>query len=219
MSWRTPARHWMRSFFSAIDFDHATGKELPSSGYFHWSHTGQYASGKQVLLATISSGKFPSFPVCAFLYVFRKRLLDAPTPLRFLNILHEDDPFTPELMLRSGGTTVSNSAFYRRRVRPHSTMTTSTSEKNVVVALTAARWWLNRASGDTQKLFRMQALDLYRRVILYAARANLGLPRTLELISEYTPEFMRWARMDYVSSRFSRRLTFGAIGIRSRFLA
>src|SRR5690606_38348266 len=116
-------------FFSAMDFESKTGHRLASSVYFDWKCPGRYPSGKEALLTSLRSN---SFPVCAFMYVFRRQVVESPTPLRFLSILHEDEVFTPMLMMNCDDTVIVNEKFYRRRVRSNSIMTSPVGIKNVI---------------------------------------------------------------------------------------
>ena len=162
-----------------------------------------------------------SFPVCAFVYVFSKNILNADPKLRFIDIIHEDEVFTPDLLLRCGETIVSNAVLYHRRVRKNSIMTTPASIKNVTGNLIASRKWLERArvvTGKKASVFRMQAHRFYGNAMRYTARAEMDLGAVRAMVQKENPEFERFVTFDYFLSRFSRRAVADFCNLRGQFL-
>lgn len=203
--------------FSAMDFDHETNARLASSAYFEWKGTGMFPSGPAAMSEAIKRG---AFPVCAFLYVFARSLVErSPGPLRFPDILHEDEVFTPALLLRCGSTVISGDVFYKRRVRRGSIMTSPAGRKNVAGYLSAATWWLENAESgpiERRSLFKLRAYRLYASAILYASRAKLGMKATEAMTRMLSPRFAGTATSDYLLSLVSRRLAFAMIGFRGQ---
>lgn len=194
-------------FFSAIDFHSEADKRLDSSEYFRWLRTGHFATGRDALL---SVSRKNVFPVCAWLYVFSRKLLEHDKPLRFRNMLHEDEIFTPELMLRCGYTIITNKILYRRRVRSDSITTTPASERKVLGLLSTARWWLDQEQSCVAKdtyLYLAQSYRFYRRAIIQARAAGLSLKASKGLISAAVPEFSRFVSLDYRLGIASEKLT------------
>lgn len=206
-------------FFSAVDFSHETGRKLKSSEYFKWKLAGQFASGKDALHASLRSN---GLPACAFLYVFSRSVIENPDPLRFLNIIHEDEVFTPNLFLRCGSTIISNEVFYNRRVRKGSIMSTPRSSRNSIGYLIASCWWGNLAiasDGASSTLFKRQARHFYSRAVVYMVLAGLQLDQARRLVKEYMPCPPRNFVIDYLLgkvSRISRKLSASAIRLRAR---
>lgn len=203
--------------FSAIDFDHETYARLASSTYFEWKRSGTFPSGVAAMTEALQRG---GFPVCAFLYVFARSLVErSPGPLRFPDIVHEDEVFTPALLSRCGSTIVSKDVFYKRRVRRGSIMTSPAGKRNVVGYLSAATWWLEHAEsgpGDTRALFKRQAHRLYANAILYASRAKLGTHATEAMTRALCPRLAGLVRIDYTLGLASRRLAFAMINLRGQ---
>src|SRR5699024_4338971 len=113
----------------------------------------------------------------AWMYAFRRTVIDGDQPLRFRSVIHEDELFTPALFLRAGRTIVTNKLLVRHRLRPGSIMLSSASQENVVGSAAAAAQWAqlaNREHGAIRKLFLRCATDRYARAIQYAARARLS---------------------------------------------
>lgn len=193
-------------FFSAIDFDQRTGATLPSSKYFRWRTPGVYSHGEAALLAALRSGHFPA---SAVIYIFSRKILSQNVQLRFLNFVHEDEIFTPDLLLHCETTVVSNTVLYKRRVRTDSIMSTPASVRNVIGSLVAARRWSERAKiADEQSvnIFQLQAHRLYGTAIRYATRAGIDLMTVKSLVRKEMPEFKRFTTFDYFLSRLSRRI-------------
>ena len=203
-------------FFSAIDFDDSSGRRLTSSNYFKWHREGMFASGRAALLSSLHKA---SVPACVFLCVFKRALLEEPRQLRFLNMLHEDEIFTPSLMLQSAGSVyISNEILYRRRVRAGSIMTTRASSRNVSGSLAVSTWWREQAEQcvekDASRAFRAQADRFYGMAIVYAARAGLHATELAELVAMKAPCYLRWLSIDFGMASVSRRLAFWFIRLR-----
>ncbi|RWR01192.1 capsular biosynthesis protein [[Pantoea] beijingensis] len=67
----------------------------------------------------------------AWLYIYKRRI-QTQNDLFFKPIIHEDEEFTPRLFFSAGKTVVTDSVFFRRRVRAGSIMQTRRSEKNII---------------------------------------------------------------------------------------
>ncbi|MDR1969333.1 MAG: glycosyltransferase [Burkholderiaceae bacterium] len=194
--------------FSAIDFDHDTGTISPFSVYYERKRPGVYDSGRDALFWSLRKKNNPA-PV--WLYVFKKSILKKQPQLKFLNILHEDEIFTPDLLLRCGTTTISNKVLYRRRVRSGSIMTSVASIRNVHGSLMVARYWLDRTSATSDKeshSYFLQAHAFYCKAILYALRAKIEINELKKAASETTPEFIHYIEFDYKIGKISRRIAY-----------
>ncbi|MBY4598096.1 glycosyltransferase family 2 protein [Ottowia caeni] len=204
--------------FSAIDFEHKTGLKLPSSEYLQRKNGGIFKNGRSCLISSLEQ---ENFPVCAFLYIFRRKVIDSKEPLRFQNIIHEDEPFTPALFMRSGTTIVTHHVYYRRRVRPNSIMTSPAGVRNVIGYLLTAQWWLRATqshSSAEERLFVRQATFFYSLAIQISGRARVPISYTRSLVKEYIPELSRFAMLDAALSRLSRKLARYFISLHTRFL-
>lgn len=200
--------------FSAMDFEHGTNRILPSSEYMQRKRTVNFAFGRAAMIAGLEGD---GFPVCAFLYVFRRSRLEGENPHRFQNIIHEDESFTPELFIRCKVTAITSSIFYRRRVRPNSIMTSPVSINNVIGYFCAARWWLDIArisKGEERSLFYRQANFFYGNAVRCAARAKVPLKEIHNIAQTKTPEYMKYLRRDSIIASISRKLAFYLISMR-----
>ncbi|WP_417532454.1 glycosyltransferase [Marinobacter lipolyticus] len=131
---------------------------------------------------------FPS--VC--LYAFRKKLLGN---VRFIDrILHEDNHFTPALLVRAKSVTVIDAPLYKRRLRVGSIMTARRGQANIDGYLRVAEELIALAKANQEPasrlLFQLASLNLFRAVreairftnrnIYAATRARaVGLARSL----------------------------------------
>lgn len=200
--------------FSAMDFEHGTSRTLPSSQYMQRKRTVNFASGRAAMIAGLEGD---GFPACACLYIFRRSRLAGDNPLRFQSIIHEDEPFTPELFIRCNATAISSSILYRRRVRPNSIMTSPISIKNVIGYFCAARWWLDIAKnskGEERDLFFKQANFFYGSAVRNAARAKVPLKEVHDIAKTKTPEYIKYLRRDSMVASVSRKIAFRLISMR-----
>jgi len=205
-------------FFSAVDFDDRSGLTLPSSSYFKWPSEGLFASGRSALLASVAK---TSVPACVFLCVFRRELIEGDRHLRFMNMLHEDEIFTPSLLLNCAGSVrISNAVLYRRRVRPASIMTSRASSRNVTGSLAVAAWWQWRAEAsherESARAYRRQAMRFYGMAIVYAARAGLRMAEVQTLVAASVPAQVRWVAVDRSIAGLSRKVAFAFVRARFR---
>ena len=194
--------------FSALDFEHGTGRILSTSDYMRRKHAGYFDKGLSALCASLLSR---SFPVCAFMYIFRRSAIEGEMRHRFMNILHEDEPFTPQLFMNCGSTLLIGDIFYRRRVRPNSIMTSPASIRNVIGYLASSRWWLDAMQTiprNNRWLFKREAKYFYALAVRYAGRAKLQAPQFMKLVNSYTPEFSGLSRVDLEISKISKRTAF-----------
>lgn len=201
--------------FSALDFEHGSYRDLPSSVYMQRKRSGEFSTGRDALIDGL---KRNDFPVCVFLYIFRRSKLDVGSVLRFQNIVHEDELFTPAVFMRCGTSVFTTALFYRRRVRLNSIMTTPASVRNVIGYLSAARWWLDAADSesDTDRMLLLKSAQFfYARSILYAARAHLSYQDMRSLTEKHAPEYLPSLWWDLVLSLLSRKLAFNIISKRS----
>lgn len=204
--------------FSAIDFEHKTGLKLPSSEYMQRKNGGIFKNGRSCLISSLEQGNFPA---CAFLYIFKRKVIDSKEPLRFQNIIHEDEPFTPALFLRSGTTIVTHHPYYRRRVRPNSIMTSPADIRNMTGYILTTQWWLRAAQSQPpseERLFLRQARLFYLLAIQISGRAKIPIHQTQSLIKEFIPELSRFSMFDAALSRLSRKLARYFINLHTRFL-
>lgn len=200
--------------FSAQDFEHGTNRILPSSEYMQRKRNAGFPSGRAALIDGLQGG---GFPVCVFQYIFRKSRIDGENPLRFQNILHEDEPFTPEIFIRCNATLVTSHVFYKRRVRPNSIMTSPVSIKNFIGYLCAVRWWIDVAKashGSDRELFLKQASFFYAHAVRCSARANLPFDEAREIVQIKTPEYLKHLRWDSTLASISRKIAFHLIRMR-----
>lgn len=206
-------------FFSAIDFKDGVNEICASSRYFAWKAPGTYATGRDAMHAVLHS---KSFPVCAFTYVFSRSALKGKIPLRFLNILHEDEVFTPDLLLRCGTVKIIDRVLYRRRVRPGSIMTTPVSIKNVIGYMTAAQFWFDlrkRIPGGDYTLYNLEAHKHYSNAVATAARGNISLVDLTRIVKDMCPYFLYSIKMDFALSLLSRKLARNLIKVRAQLMA
>lgn len=200
--------------FSARSFTDDGEGVAPLNRYYSRAVGGLFTQGVDYLRSSLRHKNFISSPC---LYIFRRALLNKSEPLRFPPILHEDELFTPALLLRCNQVFVSPERFYQRRVRSGSTMTSPSNARNTIGYLTAARWWLDRAeeqSAPHRRSFLKRANELYALAILHAARTGMMLGDVLDLVATYCPSMGRVARLDYIASRISRRLAVKLINTR-----
>lgn len=148
--------------------------------------SGSFATGIDAAEALSRVGWF--FPGTPF-YVSRKAIWDK-NRLLFAPILHEDEELILRLCSSAGKTIVSDEVFYRRRLRPSSTMTTSISASNVTGILQAfvstARICLEcEALRTTHKAFaRARLNDLCRDYLQYCRDIKVH-PRVWMLLRTY----------------------------------
>jgi glycosyltransferase involved in cell wall biosynthesis len=95
--------------FSAINFRDEDGVTI--EGFLHSAHWD--GPGGEAFARLVTRGEFAS---CAVLYVLRRDLIDWEGS-GFLNILHEDEEFTPRLFLTARHVVVDPAVLYRRRIR------------------------------------------------------------------------------------------------------
>ena len=205
--------------FSAVDFYHGTGEECTSSQVFQRKNTGHYQTGLDALRLGLAKN---SNPPCAFLYFFRKDIVNNPPALRFLKIIHEDEVFTPNLLIRCEKTIVLDDILYKRRVRPNSIMTSGASSKNVIGYLYAAQNWLDQAASASTRdasQFIDQAHHSYGNAIRYASRAKIGTNVTRRLVRTITPTFSPFVSFDYCIASFSKRIAFNLGSTRRKILS
>jgi glycosyltransferase involved in cell wall biosynthesis len=205
--------------FSAVDFENSSGRLLGSSDYMQRKWSGYFNCGRD---AIIDSLKRKAFPACAYLYIFRRSAVEGDRHLRFMNILHEDEVFTPALFMNCRKTIVSAERYYRRRIRHGSIMTAPASTKNVTGTLQAMLWWMSQASSAPPaeaKLFRLQAHRFYNQAVRYASRANIGMDATRDIVRDYAPAFSKFVPFDYMLSRLSKRIAFDVGNLRARLVS
>lgn len=203
-------------FFSAIDFDNENRNVLSSSRYFERKSTGLFHCGLEALTKSLLSN---SFPASAWLYVFRKKIL-SQNGLKFLNEIHEDAIFTPQIFIAAGPVFITDSVLYQHRVRQGSIMTSAITERNVRGMLLAAQVWLKIMKSEElpeRKILNRQAHLYYCQAIRAAGHARLDLQKTWELVVEIAPEFAKYAKFDSVIAKFSKRLALEYGVLRSKF--
>lgn len=184
--------------------------------YYTRRVTGIYSTGEKALLASL---RHHNFPVSTCLYVFRRSTLDTPRSLRFLNIIHEDEVFTPSLLMGCGVTVVSNRVLYHRRLRPGSIVSQPGSIKNVLGHLTASQLWCDLSAGarnEGEGIFLRQAYESYALAIQYAARSDLKCKTTRKAVQHICPHFMSFINFDIALSKLSRKLALYFIRLRSQ---
>lgn len=204
--------------FASYTFDENGSTAYGSTGYYRWPAPGVYASGREALIAQLRHGECP---MVAWMYAFRRDVVERGASLRFRSVIHEDELFTPALFLRAGRTVVTNKLLVRHRLRTNSIMLSPASRGNVVGSAAAAAQWLQLAKqerGPTRQLFLRCAADQYARAIRYAARAKLDLTTTRNIITEEYPQMRTWVPFDLAFASVSRRITFELIRCRARFI-
>lgn len=200
--------------FSAIDFSNESEVQYESSKYFERKQPGHYSTGADALAAALVTS---SYPACAYLYVFRRTLLEHAPSLRFLNILHEDEVFTPALLLRCEGTIVTNLVMYHRRIRSGSIMTSNASERNVRGYLVAAKGWLEHGAAESSpkaRLFYRQAYHFLTHALLCALKTGMSARETRALVSSVVPELAPGAGTGLRIARLSARASFAIARLR-----
>lgn len=203
--------------FSAIDFNHETGEICESSDYFKRRNLGSFLTGREALLQALRA---ECSPAPAWLYVFKRSVLEREPKLRFLNIIHEDEVFTPELLIRCGPISVTNLILYKRRVRAGSIMTAQPGEKNVAGLFVSAQKWIDRrthASEEDRIYYTREGHKIYCRAIRTASHAKIGLWHTMNLAARFAPSFSKYVRFDYIIGIFSKRLAHELAMLRTRF--
>jgi glycosyltransferase involved in cell wall biosynthesis len=95
--------------FSAINFRDEDG--VVTEGFLHSAHWN--GPGGDAFARVVTKGEFSS---CAVLYVLRRTLIDWEGN-GFLNIIHEDEEFTPRLFLAARHVVLDPAVLYRRRIR------------------------------------------------------------------------------------------------------
>lgn len=86
-------------------------------------------SSGETLFATLKAGKTYSCSPC--LYLFSRKLLESMSLWFDEGCLHEDEGFTAELYCRATRAISLSNKFFRRRIRPGSTMTSPLSLKHL----------------------------------------------------------------------------------------
>lgn len=205
--------------FSAVDFEDSSKEILPSSKFMRRMYPGAFANGEDSVFFSIKHQ--PLLP-CAFLYIFNRSAIEGEKYLRFENILHEDELFTPALFFNGGTTVISTTVYYRRRVRAGSIMTSRATERNVEGTLRAASWWFTKAtsySGAKAYHLKVQAHLMYGLAVRHASRARLGTQAFKALVIRYTPYFEVFSSFDYFISGASKSFAFSLAKIRARLLS
>ncbi|WP_075180886.1 glycosyltransferase [Pantoea sp. 1.19] len=162
--------------FSADSFHDPQGAAVGESRHKLMSYrrglTQTFASGEEAFNAFFRRGAFiPN----AWLYVFRRRV-QAEHQLWFLPIIHEDEEFTPRLFFRAGKVVVSDTVFFRRRVRAGSIMQSGRGEKNAIGYLRACEALEQLQSGcrrrDSRAALRARLIENLVLVMTLRKRAT-----------------------------------------------
>lgn len=159
-------------------------QHIPS--YFRSSLPSQKLfSGKEFLKILLSSGEYrASVP----LYFIKRELLQRLSLKFYVGIIHEDELFTPQLLYNASKVSHINRAYYLRRVRPNSTITTPFSNRNIEGYLTVIKE-LNRSKlidydgrESVNQIFSLivPVLTYRSHTLSYRSRLNL----LMELIQE-----------------------------------
>lgn len=197
--------------FSAEDFRDDGRSTRRSSRYYVRRRTGTYATGSEAMHAALISR---SLPVCAWLSVFRRDVLDQAPALRFRAMLHEDEIFTPELLSRCARTVVTNEVLYRRRLRSGSIMNTPASIRNVQAYVDIARYWLDLAArgSDVQAyIYQREAYKYYSYALVSAARGGANFTNLQRATQMACPEFLTHIHADYRLARLSKKAARTAV--------
>lgn len=203
--------------FSAQNFSHETGR-LTDNKWVRWQAVGHYAAGRDSMVAEMRYGRLPAV---AFTYVVRTNILNHPPALRFLPIIHEDEVFTPQMLLRCGPVVITNQTLYRRRMRAGSIVHSKKSVKNIIGRLAGARLWQQigaTASHEESALFLHKEMSLYRSAIYSTAKVDIDWGTFSQLLRESKYDSGGLARRDFLIAGFSRNLASLLIKLRVRRL-
>ena len=183
--------------FSAIDFDDQSKAILPSSSYFKWPVEGVFETGREFLIECLKKNNLPA-PV--WLYVFSRKLLTKGEELSFHSVIHEDEVFTPELLMRAGRVLVKNQVLYKRRVRGGSIMQSKPSIKNVEGMLAAAKKWsdLARKERESERFYFLKRSNyFYARALRYAKDCNASFTEMQSLVENHLPDKLKSLKIDF----------------------
>lgn len=116
--------------FDAVSFlDDSDQNNFEVINYDKGHSYGFYERGSYLLADFVNNHVFTPQPC---LYVTRKGFLDEHNISFIEGIIHEDEAFTVEAFLKAGKVIHENHHFFKRRIRPGSTMTNKITEKNFI---------------------------------------------------------------------------------------
>ncbi|WP_313552421.1 glycosyltransferase [Aerococcus sp.] len=115
--------------FDAESFLDNTSEEIEDFNYIRKKTYGLYSTGKE-LLNVLAKNK--DFRITPWLFVTKTSIIKSNKLTFIEGILHEDEAFTPEVYLVSNKCMHEKKIFFKRRVRPNSTMTTKKNGENFV---------------------------------------------------------------------------------------
>lgn len=187
--------------FSASVIGSWSGAGCPESeGKYLRKRPGFYNSGRDLLDSELQAG---SYTPCPYLYIFsRSLILGEDSPLLFPAVLHEDEVFTPLLLMRCGRVVVLEESFYSRRVRDGSIMRQPQGMANTEGYIHAAACWLCMAEkenkGWRRDLYVDYALKMYLLAARIAIKSGAGIVAFASLSAGVAPRFSRMTWLDYV---------------------
>lgn len=201
--------------FSAKVIGSWSGAECPEpEGKYLRKRPGFYESGRDLLDSELQAR---SYTPCPYLYIFARSLVvGGESPLLFPPVLHEDEVFTPLLMMRCGRSVVLEESFYSRRVRDGSIMRQPHSMANAEGYAHAAVCWFDIAEKEDEgwrhDLYVEYALKMYFLAARTAISSGEGIGAFVSLMAGVAPRFSRMAWLDYgickVFGGRARRLLF-----------
>ena len=159
-----------RSFIDVQNSEFQNNYVLPS---YHRSYTSCYESGIDAFKSFLERNEY--YPN-AWLYIIRRNLL-CNENLRFKKILHEDEEFTPRLLVSCSQVFVTPAVYFHRRIRTGSIMQSKISIRNVegYLSAIAALESIKNGVGDLylNMLLEIRIAFLLIRVNTFIKEENL----------------------------------------------
>lgn len=203
---------------SATNFSSFPDNKIQSD-YFTWQCVGSHATGRDALFRALET---KVFPVCPYLFVVRRGVLNENEPLRFPDSAYEDEVFAPALFLRCKNVLVTNNAFYCRRLRSDSVMHVSRTSRDTLGYLAAWTFWekvAKEAEPRHRTMSLLKAYSFYRNAVRTAAKARIGESQFKSMVGNIRTDKRVYSKFDYRLARVHRGLASSAIMKRARRLA
>jgi glycosyltransferase involved in cell wall biosynthesis len=182
-----------------------------SDSTFVYRNSSVFDNGQTAFSTLIHENNFFCSPV---LVIFRKNVLDWEID-GFLDIIHEDEEWTPRLFLHSGKTIVSRNKYYSRRIRRGSVTFKNESLKNLL-GYYAAKKTLESFKFDAKTYNLISALEI-RMGYLRDNIIKIGLVNRVNLFqSPYNFSFLDYGYFFLRMPLFFTKLLL--IGIKRIFI-
>jgi glycosyltransferase involved in cell wall biosynthesis len=149
-----------------------------SDSTFLYKNAYVFDNGISAFSTLIHNNNFFCSPV---LMIFRKDILNWETN-GFLDIIHEDEEWTPRLFLNAGTTIISKNKYYARRIRRGSVTFQNESIKNLLGYYNTKKTLLMYKSSTQQK-FLISALDI-RISYIYNIIFKIALVNRINLLNK-----------------------------------